>query len=211
MEEFKGEYTRTEEWINSMTHYTGAILGLMGLGALLVRSMHLKNTGYTVGSMIFSISVLILYSMSGTYHILNGGKIKKIFKILDHSSIFILIAGTYTPFLLGVFKGEARWIMLNIQWGLTAAGILFKIFFTGRFGFISTVIYLIMGWMIVFLFKDLKLLITPVSLDLLVAGGISYSVGIIFYATKIRFAHSIWHLFVLAGTIFHFFSIYFMI
>lgn len=206
------EYSRAEEWVNSMTHYVGVILGLVGLGALIVHSEKLHNLGYTVGGVIFCNSIIILYSMSGTYHILGDGKAKKIFKILDHASIFILIAGSYTPFLLGVFEGRIKWIFLGIQWGLTAVGIIFKIFFTGRYGIISTTIYLLMGWMIVFVFKDLKVLITPLSLNLLVAGGLSYTIGVIFYAMKkVAFAHSIWHLFVLGGTVLQFFSVYFMI
>lgn len=206
------EYTRGEEWINSMTHYAGVILGLVGLGALLVHSVRLQNTGYMIGSIVFSLSIIILYTMSGTYHILNGGKAKKIFQILDHSAIYILIAGSYTPYLLGAFEGRTRWILFGIQWGLTLFGIIFKMFFTGKFGKLSTVIYLLMGWMVVVVFKDLKALITPHSLQLLIWGGVSYTVGVIFYAMKnIKFAHGIWHLFVLGGTVFNFFSVYYML
>lgn len=206
------DYTRLEEWVNSMTHYAGAILGLVGLGALINHSMKVENTGYMVGSIIFSISIIILYTMSGTYHILNGGKAKRIFKILDHSAIYILIAGSYTPYLLGVFEGKMRWTLFAIQWGLTLFGIIFKIFFTGRFGVVSTIIYLLMGWMVMFVFKDLKNLITPLSLQFLMWGGISYTVGVVFYAMKnIKFAHGIWHLFVLGGTVFNYFSVYYML
>lgn len=206
------DYTRLEEWINSMTHYAGVVLGLVGLGALLVHSTRLGNTGYRIGSVVFCLSIVILYAMSGTYHILNGGRAKKIFKILDHSAIYILIAGSYTPYLLGAFQGNIRWTLFGIQWGLTVLGIIFKMFFTGRFGIVSTIIYLLMGWMVMFVFKDLKLLITPISLKLLIWGGVSYTVGVIFYAMKnIRFAHGIWHLFVLGGTFFNYFSVYYML
>ncbi|MGL4402648.1 MAG: PAQR family membrane homeostasis protein TrhA [Fusobacteriaceae bacterium] len=206
------DYTRLEEWINAMTHYAGVVLGLVGLGALLVHSARLGNNGYMIGSVVFCLSIVILYAMSGTYHILNGGRIKKIFKILDHSAIYILIAGSYTPYLLGAFQGNTRWTLFIIQWGLTFLGIIFKIFFIGRFGVLSTIIYLLMGWMVAFVFKDLKLLITPLSLKFLIWGGISYTVGVIFYAMKnIRFAHGIWHLFVLGGTFFNYFSVYYML
>ncbi|MGL4980569.1 MAG: PAQR family membrane homeostasis protein TrhA [Fusobacteriaceae bacterium] len=206
------EYTRLEEWINAISHYFGVVLGLIGLGALLVHSVRLGNNGYLIGSMVFCISILILYTMSGTYHVLNGGKAKNIFKILDQSAIYILIAGSYTPYLLGAFEGEKRWILFLIQWGLTLFGIIFKIFFTGRFGAVSTFIYLFMGWMIMFVFKDLKLLITPISLNLLICSGVSYTVGVVFYTMKnIRFAHGIWHLFVLGGTLFNYFSVYYML
>lgn len=204
--------TRLEEWVNSMTHYFGAILALVGTGALLVHSLKTDNIGYVVGSMVFCFSLVLLYTMSGTYHILYVGKIKKLFKILDHSAIYILISGSYTPYLLGVFDGTTKWVLFFVQWGMTLLGILFKIFFVGRFNFVSTLIYLFMGWMVVFVFKDLQILATPLSLKLLIWGGISYSVGTIFYLMKNKkFTHGIWHLFVLAGSVFNYFSVYFLI
>ncbi len=202
-------YSRVEEWINSMTHYVGAALGLVGLGALIVHSIGTGNTGYLVGCMIFSFSIILLYSMSGTYHILKNGKAKRIFQILDHSAIYILISGSYTPYLLGVFQGSTKWIFFGIQWGLTLIGIIFKIFFTGRFEFLSTLIYLIMGWMIMFVYKDLKALTNNTAINFLIGGGISYSVGVIFYIWKnLKFTHAIWHLFVLTGSVFVYLSVY---
>ncbi|MGL6120013.1 MAG: PAQR family membrane homeostasis protein TrhA [Fusobacteriaceae bacterium] len=201
---------RMEEWTNSLTHYLGVVLGLIGMGALLVKGSDSGNTGYLVGSIIFTLSIILLYSMSGTYHILNNGKAKYIFRILDHSAIFILISGSYTPYFLGVFHGEARWIFLGLQWGLTFLGIIFKIFFVGKFEFLSTAIYLIMGWMVVFVFPELKSSIPIKSLNFLILGGVSYSVGVIFYALKIRFMHAVWHLFVLAGSIFIYFSVFYI-
>lgn len=201
---------RVEEWINSLTHYLGVVLGLVGMGALIVKGVNSGNTGYLVGSVVFTFSIVLLYSMSGTYHILDHGKAKYIFRILDHSAIYILISGSYTPYLLGVFQGETRWILFGLQWGLTFLGIIFKIFFVGKFGFLSTVIYLIMGWMVVFVFPELKTSLSPRSLELLILGGVSYSVGVIFYALKVRFMHAIWHLFVLAGSVFIYFSVFFI-
>lgn len=204
--------TRLEEWINSMTHYFGAVLALIGTGALLVRSLKSGNLGYIIGSMVFCFSLVLLYTMSGTYHILYVGNLKKFFKILDHSAIYVLISGSYTPYLLGVFDGRTKWTLFFIQWGMTLAGIIFKLFFVGRFKVISTLIYLFMGWMVMFVFKDLKALVTPLSLNLLIWGGISYSVGTIFYLMKNRkFAHGVWHLFVLAGSVFNYFSVYFLL
>lgn len=203
--------SRLEEWINSMTHYFGVVLALIGTGALLVHSVRSGNIGYVVGSMLFCFSLILLYSMSGTYHILYSGKVKKIFQILDHSAIYILISGSYTPYLLGFFDGNVKWILFFIQWGMTLVGILFKIFFVGRFSFISTLIYLAMGWMVVFVFDDLKTIISPISLKLLIACGITYSVGTIFYTLdRFKFMHGIWHLFVLAGSILNFLSVYFI-
>lgn len=204
--------TRLEEWINSITHYFGAFLALIGTGALLVHSLKTNNIGYVIGSMIFCFSLVLLYTMSGTYHILYVGKLKKIFKILDHSAIYILISGSYTPYLLGVFDGKIKWILFFIQWGMTLIGIVFKVFFIGRFNILSTLIYLLMGWMIMFVFKDLKALATPLSLKFLIWGGVSYSIGTIFYLMKSKkFSHGIWHLFVLAGSIFNYLSVYFLI
>lgn len=204
--------SRAEEWINSLTHYFGVILALIGTGALLVKTLESDNTGYLIGSMLFCFSLVLLYSMSGTYHILYTGNLKKIFKILDHSAIYILISGSYTPYLLGFFDGKVKWILFSIQWGMTLVGIIFKIFFTGRFRIISTLIYLFMGWMIIFVFDDLKNLISPLSLKFLIAGGISYSIGTIFYGMKkIKFMHGVWHLFVLAGSIFNYLSVYFIL
>ncbi|MGL4999933.1 MAG: PAQR family membrane homeostasis protein TrhA [Cetobacterium sp.] len=204
--------TRLEEWINSITHYFGAFLALIGTGALLVHSLKTNNIGYVIGSMIFCFSLVLLYTMSGTYHILYVGKLKKIFKILDHSAIYILISGSYTPYLLGVFDGKIKWILFFIQWGMTLIGIIFKVFFIGRFNILSTLIYLFMGWMIMFVFKDLKALATPLSLKFLIWGGVSYSIGTIFYLMKSKkFSHGIWHLFVLAGSIFNYLSVYFLI
>ncbi|STO32124.1 hemolysin [Fusobacterium necrogenes] len=202
---------RIEEWVNSMTHYFGVILALIGTGALLVRSLESDNLGYFIGSMLFCFSLVLLYTMSGTYHILYNGKLKKIFKILDHSAIYVLISGSYTPYLLGFFDDKVKWLLFFLQWGMTLAGIIFKIFFAGRFRLLSTLIYLFMGWMIIFVFDDLKALISPLSLKFLVAGGISYSVGTIFYGMKkIRFMHGVWHLFVLAGSILIYLSVYFI-
>ncbi len=205
------EVSRVEEWVNSITHYFGVILALIGTGALLVRTIESDNLGYLVGSMLFCFSLILLYSMSGTYHILYTGRLKRIFKILDHSAIYILISGSYTPYLLGFFDGNVKWILFFTQWGMTLAGIIFKIFFTGRFKLISTLIYLFMGWMIIFVFDDLKTLISPLSLKFLIAGGIAYSIGTIFYGMKkIRFMHGVWHLFVLTGSILNYLSVYFI-
>lgn len=206
-----GEVSRVEEWVNSITHYFGVVLALIGTGALLIRTLQTGNVGYIVGSMLFCFSLILLYSMSGTYHILYTGKLKRVFKILDHSAIYILISGSYTPYLLGFFDGHVKWVLFFAQWGMTLLGIVFKIFFTGRFKLVSTLVYLFMGWMIIFVFDDLKTLISPLSLKFLIAGGIAYSVGTIFYGMKkVRFMHGVWHLFVLAGSILNYLSVYFI-
>lgn len=205
------QVSRLEEWINSMTHYFGVILALIGTGALLLHCARSGNVGYFIGSMLFCFSLILLYTMSGTYHILYTGKLKKIFKILDHSAIYILISGSYTPYLLGFFDGTTKWVLFFIQCGMTLLGIIFKIFFVGRFNFVSTLIYLAMGWMVIFVFDDLKTIISPLSLKLLLAAGITYSLGTIFYTLdKFKFMHGIWHLFVLAGSILNYFSVFYI-
>ncbi|MGY0394813.1 PAQR family membrane homeostasis protein TrhA [Fusobacterium sp. SYSU M8A802] len=205
------EISRIEEWVNSMTHYFGVVLALIGTGALLIHTLQSGNIGYLVGSMVFCCSLILLYTMSGTYHILPIGKFKRIFKILDHSAIYVLISGSYTPYLLGFFDGKIKWVLFFIQWGMTLIGIVFKIFFAGRFRFLSTLIYLFMGWMIVFVFDDLKTFVSPISIKFLICGGIAYSVGTIFYGMKnIRFMHGVWHIFVLVGSIFNYLSVYFI-
>ena len=150
--------------------------------------------------------------MSGTYHILYPGKTKKIFKILDHSAIYILISASYTPYLLTVIQGRAAWILLAIQWGLTLIGILFKIKYAGRFKLLSTIIYLTMGWMVMFVFKNLKINLNPLALNLLIASGITYSIGAIFYMLKnIKYTHVVWHLFVIGGSVLNYFSIFYSV
>lgn len=203
---------KIDEWINAITHYIGVVLALIGNGALLVHSYRTENNGYFIGSIIFTISLVFLYTMSGTYHIVYNAEIKKILKILDHSAIYVLIASSYTPYLLGVFDTDTKWILFSIQWGMTIIGIVFKIFYSGKFRILSTLIYLFMGWMIMFVYDDLVELIPSFSLKLLIFSGVSYSIGTVFYLMKkFKFSHGIWHLFVLAGSIFNYFSVYYLI
>jgi hemolysin III len=156
--------------------------------------------------------LILLYFTSGTYHVLPNGKAKQIFQILDHSAIYILISASYTPYLLTVIHGPARWILFTIQWSLTLLGIIFKSFFINRFEKFSTLLYLIMGWMVMFVFSDLKTGLSTLSLRFLVIGGITYSLGVFFYLKdKMKFAHFIWHLFVLGGSVCNYFSVYYIL
>ena len=173
--------------------------------------MCIRDRGYIVGSIIFGAALIFLYTMSGTYHILKIGKLKKIFRVLDHAAIYVLISASYTPYIFTVLTGEKKWIIFFAQWGLTLIGIIFKIFFTGKFKLVSTLIYLFMGWMVVFVFKDIKAGLSPASLNCLIAGGITYSAGAVVYMIKkIKFGHAIWHLFVIGGSVCNFFSIYYL-
>lgn len=201
-------YSKLEEYISSITHLLGAGMAISGLAFLIVHAVQEGGIKQIIGFTIFGLSAIFLYLMSGIYHILPVGKYRKIFKILDHSAIYVLISGSYTPFLL-ILGGITGWVILVIQWTLTSLGVLFKIKFAGRFQTTSTLIYLFMGWMIVFVFGNLRSSLNSVSLTLLIAGGISYSVGAIFYSMKkVKYTHAIWHFFVIAGTTLHYLSIY---
>ena len=200
-----------EEYLSAITHYIGAGMAISGLIALINRSLKIGETGYIIGSIIFGAALIFLYTMSGTYHILKIGKIKQIFRILDHAAIYILISASYTPYIFTVLTGPKKWIIFFAQWGLTLIGVIFKIFFTGRFKLVSTLIYLFMGWMVIFVFKDIKTALNTVSLNCLIAGGITYSAGAVVYMMKkIKFGHAIWHLIVIGGSVCNFFSIYYL-
>lgn len=206
-------YSKSEDIANSITHFLGAGLSIAAIAILAYRGAKLGNSKHVIGFVVFGISLLLLYSMSAIYHMLPyNSKVRKVFKILDHSAIYILISGTYTPYLLTVVQGAAAWIIFGLQWGLTTLGILFKIKFAGRFKLLSTIIYLVMGWMIVVVFKNLKMNLSPLALNLLVASGITYSLGTIFYMMKnVKYTHAIWHLFVMGGSILSFLSVFYSV
>ena len=200
-----------EEILNAITHYTGAIFSLIGLILIITHSVKIGKIGYTFGCVIFGLALIFLYMMSGTYHILVNEKLKKIFRKLDHIGIYILISASYTPYIFTVLDGKTRWIVFFIQWGCTLLGVVYKIFFTGKLKLLSTIIYLIMGWMVVFVFKDVKASLSVLSFNYLVAGGIVYTLGTIFYMMKnLKYSHVIWHIFVIFGSLFNYLSIYYI-
>lgn len=206
------KYSHMEEYMNSISHYLGAGMAVVGLAFLLMRAVRLGDINHIISFTIFGSALILLYTMSGTYHLLYPGRTKDIFKILDHSAIYILISGSYTPYLLTVVEGRSAIILLIIQWGLTLAGIIFKLKFTGRFTLVSTLIYLFMGWMVMFIFKNLKMNLDPLSLKLLIASGITYTVGAVFYLMKnVRYTHVVWHLFVVGGSVLNYLSIYYSV
>ena len=206
------KYSHMEEYMNSISHYLGAGMAVVGLAFLIMRAVRLGDINHIISFSIFGSALILLYTMSGTYHLLYPGRTKDIFKILDHSAIYILISGSYTPYLLTVVEGRAAIVLLVIQWGLTLAGIIFKLKFTGRFTLVSTLIYLFMGWMVMFIFKNLKMNLDPLSLKLLIASGITYTVGAVFYLMKnVRYTHVVWHLFVVGGSVLNYLSIYYSV
>ncbi len=201
-------YSRREEVANAVTHGIGALLSVAAL-ALLVVYASLKGTAWHVTSFtIYGATMLMLYTASTLVHSFREGKIKDLFETLDHSCIYLFIAGTYTPIMLTVLRGPLGWSLFGIVWGIAVAGVVFKAFFTKRFLFLSTLFYVLMGWMVVFAWGPLQAALQPGGLRLLVAGGILYTLGSVFYVWRaFRYHHAVWHVFVVAGSACHFFAI----
>ena len=204
--------SRGEEIANFVSHTAGAGLAILGFIMLIIRASWYNNIPALISYIIFSLGLMVLYTMSSIYHGLKPSKAKNVFEILDHSSIYFLIAATYTPFLILGLHSNMGITLLVIQWVICAIGITFKAFFTGKFKGISTIIYLLMGWMIVISWNELVANISPISLGFLVTGGILYSLGTIFYMWKLcKFNHMIWHIFVVLGSLSHYIAIWFLI
>ncbi|MEO0233921.1 MAG: hemolysin III family protein [candidate division WOR-3 bacterium] len=198
-----------EEIFNSVTHGLGFLLSITGLVLCVIFSVKVKNVYAIVSSSIYGASLILLYISSTLYHSFPEGNVKKIFKFFDHTSIYILIAGTYTPFTLLPLRGPLGWTIFGVIWGLALFGIVFKTFFINKTDIISTIIYILMGWMIVIAIKQVYLSVPKISFIFLVIGGISYTIGTIFYILdRLFFFHIVWHIFVLIGSITHFFSIF---
>lgn len=202
------DFKLKEEIVNSITHGVAALLSIAALVLLIVFSSIHGNSWYIVSFTVYGSTLVILYTISTLYHSFPNGITKDIFEILDHSSIFLLIAGTYTPFTLVSLRGPLGWAIFGIVWGLAAVGIVFKVFFVKRFVILSTLLYIAMGWMIVISMKNLVAVLPRMSLIFLIIGGVLYTFGTIFYIQKkIAYHHAIWHIFVLGGSVFHFFAV----
>ncbi|WP_158860415.1 PAQR family membrane homeostasis protein TrhA [Lunatibacter salilacus] len=201
-----------EEFANSITHLIGVLFSIVAISLLITFSVLNGTVIHIVSCSLFGGSILLLYTFSTLYHAIDSPRIKPLLRTFDHVSIYFLIAGTYTPFLLIAIGGMKGWIYFGVIWTLALAGIIFKIFYTHRFRRLSLVLYLSMGWLAVFFVQPLIRNLDISELSLIAAGGIAYTIGVIFYTNKtMRFAHAIWHLFVLAGTVLHFIAIMFMI
>jgi hemolysin III len=206
------QYSFIEELFNCITHGIGILISIAGLVAMVVFSGLYGNTLHIVSSAIFGTALVMLYTASTLYHSCQKPNLKHRFKILDHSCIYILIAGTYTPFLLVTLKGSVGWSMFALVWSLAVIGILFKMFFVHRFKLISTIAYILMGWIIIFAIKPLLQALPEGGLVWLVCGGLAYTLGTIFYMwNKLPFNHAIWHSFVLGGSICHFCAVMFYV
>ena len=205
-------YTKTEEKLNVLTHGLGLILSIIALILLLIHASKNGTTRHIVSFTIFGASLILLYSASTFYHYFQHPDIRKKLNVLDHASIYVLIAGTYTPFTLVTLQGWLGWTIFGITWGIALIGIFFKLFYTGRFDKISTIAYVTMGWIIVFAIKPLIENLPLNGLYWLLAGGIFYTVGAILYSIeKIKYNHAIFHIFVLLGSFSHFMAIYFYV
>jgi len=206
------EYTDPEELVHSITHGIGLVLSIICVAILIVFSMMRKSAWEVMSCAIYGMTLIILYLSSTVYHALRTPRAKRIWKTMDHAAIYLLIAGTNTPFALVTLHGKLGWIIFGALWSCALAGIFFKIFFTGRFKTLSTLSYLFMGWFCVTAIKPLFEKLTAASFVLLVAGGFFYTLGALIYMRKsLPWGHAIWHLFVLAGSFCHFFSILFSV
>lgn len=201
-----------EERANAVTHGIGAVLSVAALVLLLIHSLRNGSVWHIVSFTVFGVSLILLYVSSTLLHSARKERWIDIFSILDHAAIFVLIAGTYTPFLLVTLRGPLGWSLFGIVWGLALAGIIFKLFFVKRFVLLSTLFYIAMGWLVIFAFGPLQEELAQAGIAWLVAGGLLYTLGTVFYLwRKIRYHHAIWHLFVLAGSISHFVTVYFYV
>ncbi len=196
-----------EEIANSVTHGVGALASVAAIPVLVVAALP-GGARSVVGNAVFGASLLLLYLSSTLYHSLARNRAKRVFRVIDHSAIFVLIAGTYTPFTLGVLRGAWGWTLFGVVWALGVAGIALTASLGVRFPKASVAVYILMGWLIVVAIKPLVAHLPPAGLAWLVAGGVAYTGGAVFYGwRRLRYQHTVWHLFVLAGSFCHFVAV----
>ena len=202
------QLSRAEEWVNAATHGLGAVASTVGGAILISLALHVGDPWQVLGISVYAASLVLLYSASTLYHAVHHQIAKARLRVFDHCAIYLLIAGTYTPFTLGVLRGAWGWTMLAIVWSLALAGIVYKLFFLGRFPRLSTAMYLAMGWLGLALVPSLLRMLPTSTLLWLLAGGLAYTAGTIFFhSRRIPYAHAIWHGFVLTGSTCHFVAI----
>jgi hemolysin III len=201
-------FSKREEIANAVTHAAGAAMAIAGMVLLIVFSSLHGSPWHIISFTIFGATLSLLYVVSTLYHAMPSFGVKHLFRKFDHMSIFLLIAGTYTPFCLTVLRGWTGWVLFGIIWGAAIGGILLKVFHTGKKEFLSTLMYILMGWMVVLFIKPVYLSMSAMGFAYLIAGGCLYTLGAFFFIKdKIPYYHSIWHLFVLGGSICHFFAV----
>lgn len=206
-------YTKNEQITNTITHGIGVVFAIFALIFLIVNNQNSSDFYEMMSYVIYGSTLIILYLSSTLYHAIQVEKAKRYLRTLDHASIFLLIAGTYTPITLIALRGRLGWTLFITVWSIALIGVIFKVFFVNKLKILSVVIYLLMGWMIIFAIKPLFTALSVRSILFMVIGGLVYTVGILFYALQslgYKYSHSIWHLFVLAGSVSHFIMIYYL-
>ena len=202
-------YSPTEEKLNIWSHAFGIFLSIIALILLIIKAVQQDNIWMMISFPIFGVSLILLYLASTLYHASKEPQKRFKLKVFDHAAIYVLIAGSYTPFTLVSLNGETGWLIFSMVWVMAFTGIILKLFFTGRFKVVSTAMYVLMGWLIVFYFQDLTASLHEKGVFYLILGGVLYTIGAILYSIKkIKFNHAIFHFFVLAGSFCHFLSIY---
>ncbi|MBH0175379.1 hemolysin III family protein [Fictibacillus sp. 23RED33] len=205
-------FSKPEEIANAITHGLGVLLSVAVTSILLVFAVWKGTAVHIVSFAVFGGTMLTLYSASTLVHAFPKGRVKDLFEIMDHAAIYLFIAGTYTPIVLIVVGGALGWTLFGVVWGLAIFGVVFKVFFTKKFVVLSTLGYVAMGWLITFAFQDISANMPPAGIQLLVAGGIIYTLGSIFYVWRsFPFHHAVWHLFVLAGSVMHFLMMFYVL
>ncbi len=201
--------SRGEEIANSASHGLGLAAALAAMPILIVAAARAGSAANIVAACIFATSMVLLYLSSTLYHAVPGARIKRLFQKLDHGAIYLLIAGTYTPFTLGVLRGAWGWTLFGVVWGLAGIGLVLKAVDRLAHPLVSTGLYLLMGWLVLIAIRPLTALLPSAGLIWLVAGGLAYTVGVVFYLadSRWRYSHFVWHLFVIAGTTCHFFAV----
>lgn len=205
-------YPPLEEKINVLSHAFGLLLSVVALVLLILKASFNGTVWHVVSFSIYGSSLIILYAASTLYHQAKTPIARKRLNVFDHASIYILIAGTYTPFALVTLNGTIGWVIFGITWGIALTGVIFKLFFTGKYDRISTIAYVLMGWIIVIAIKPLINNLSVEGISWLVAGGVAYTIGAVLYSIKkIKYNHAIFHMFVLMGSFCHFISIFFYV
>ncbi len=202
-------YSPTEEKLNIWSHAFGIFLSIIALVLLIIKAVQQDNIWMMISFPIFGVSLILLYLASTLYHASKEPQKRFKLKVFDHAAIYVLIAGSYTPFTLVSLNGETGWLIFSMVWVMAFTGIILKLFFTGKFKIVSTAMYVLMGWLIVFYFQELTAHLHEKGVFYLILGGVLYTIGAILYSIKkIKFNHAIFHFFVLAGSFCHFLSIY---
>lgn len=202
-------YSPLEEKLNIWSHGLGVVLGIVALVFLVIHAAMNGSAVHVVSFTIYGASIIVLYLASTLYHSAKKPVLRNRLRIFDHAAIYLLIAGTYTPFALVTLEGAVGWTIFGLVWGFAIVGITLKLFFTGQFDKLSTAMYVLMGWLIIFAIKPLIENLSSEGLFWLMAGGIAYTVGAILYSIrKLPFNHAIFHVFVLLGSLFHFIAVY---